>query len=290
MNSRLIYIFPVLLSCSGGSSDSHSAFSSFDSITHDGEERNFGIYVPESYDGSSDVPLVVNFHGGCMDAGSQLDEMDMRALSDEGNFILVYPEGTSESGQGSCLIWNSGPYVDLGDTKASADDLGFVRAMIDDITNTYTIDSNRIYATGFSNGGFMTYATACYLSDVFSAIAPIAAMMTEESLDPNSSNPCQSNQPMPVIHLHGSNDNDVPIESGEEAVTYWVERNNLTEVNRETEQNGNQGTIEYVSYSGETSVAVQYYKINGGSHVTFDDIDFQGSDSRQLIWNFFADQ
>ena len=80
---------------------------------------------------------------------------------------------------------------------------------------------------------------------------------------------------MPVIHLHGSNDTAVPIESGEEAVAYWVERNNLMEVNRETEQNGNQGTIEHVSYSGETSVSVQYYKINGGSHVTFDDIDFQ---------------
>ena len=75
MNSMFINIFfPVLLACSGGSSDSHLAFSSFNSISHDGEERNFGMYVPESYDGSSDVPLVVNFHGGCMDAGSHYCE------------------------------------------------------------------------------------------------------------------------------------------------------------------------------------------------------------------------
>ena len=166
----------LILLSTFGCSESPSV--ALETLTHNEVERNHHTYIPAAYNNSVDVPMLFNFHGGCMSATSQRDEMDMRALADEHNFILVYPEGTSESGDGSCLIWNSGPYVDLGESKASADDFGFVRALVEDLSTRYAIDANRIYATGFSNGGFMTYAVGCYMSDVFAAIAPIAAMMT----------------------------------------------------------------------------------------------------------------
>ena len=277
----------LILLSTFGCSESPSV--ALETLTHDGVERNHHTYIPASYNNSSEVPMLINFHGGCMSASSQMDEMDMRSLADEHNFILVYPEGTSEDGDGSCLIWNSGPYVDLENTKATADDLGFVRALVEDLSTRYAIDANRIYATGFSNGGFMTYAVGCYLSDVFAAIAPIAAMMTDESLDQNGSNPCQPLHSMPVIHLHGTNDNDVPIASGEQAIDFWIDFNNTDNVTSETVEYGNQ-TIEHFSHTGEDTVSVEYYKIGGGSHSTFDDIDFNGSDSRQLIWDFVSSQ
>ena len=284
MNHSFYFLSLSVMACSNSSDPD------LETLEHDGLTRTYSAHIPASYDANTAVPMVFNFHGGCMDAGSQRDEMDMRNLADTENFILVYPEGTSESGDGSCLIWNSGPYVDQGDTKATADDLGFVRSLVEELSSQYSVDNNRVYATGFSNGGFMTYAVGCYLSDLFAAIAPIAAMMNDEALNQDSANPCQPSHPMPVVHLHGTDDRDVRVDAGEQAIEFWVGFNGTTNVTSETAENGNQGTIEHFTYSGDgkTNVSVEYYKIEGGSHATFDDIDFNGSDSRELIWDYVS--
>ena len=271
-----------LFACSGSSVP-------LETLDHNGMERQYLLEVPVSYDGSSPVPLVLNFHGGCMDAAAQRDEMDMRAIAEEHNFILVYPQGLSESGRSSCSIWNSGPF-DSGDNKSQADDLGFIESLIGELSSNYSIDTERIYATGFSNGGFFTYALACYRSELFAAIGPIAALMTEEALNQTgeSSNPCTPSHPMPVIHLHGTDDSAVIVEAGEEAVEYWRGFNNATDVSNTSQEEGGQ-TIEYsISTGGDNGVEVAYYKIIGSQHSTFDDISYQGQNSPQLIWRFLS--
>ena len=86
----------ILLSTFGCSENSDIAL---ETLTHNGVERNHHTYIPAAYNNSLEVPMLINFHGGCMSASSQRDEMDMRSLADEHNFILVYPEGTSEDDQ-----------------------------------------------------------------------------------------------------------------------------------------------------------------------------------------------
>lgn len=83
--------------------------SSLQTLTHDGVEREYGLFFPSSYDGSQEIPLIVNIHGGCMDAASQMAAMNMRDLAEEHTFALVCPQGLPEEGAEDCLIWNSGP-------------------------------------------------------------------------------------------------------------------------------------------------------------------------------------
>ena len=279
---NLSFLSVVLLSCS-------STDVPLETFDHSGSERQYLLDVPDSYDGSSAVPLILNFHGGCMDAASQRDEMDMRALASEHNFILVYPQGLSEEGRSSCAIWNSGPF-NSGDNKSQADDLGFVEALIAELSSTYSIDMNRIYATGFSNGGFFTYALGCYRSELFAAIAPIAALMTEEALNAqgDSPNPCTPLHPMSVVHLHGSADSAVAVAAGETAVEYWRTFNNTTETTNASQESSGQ-SIEYSSFTGgDNGTEVAYYNIIGGQHSTFDDISYEGQASPQLVWNFVS--
>ena len=274
----------IILACS---QDKTPDMSSLQTLTHDGEEREYGLFFPSSYDGSEQIPLIVNIHGGCMDAASQMSAMNMRDLAEEHNFALVYPQGLPEEGNEYCLIWNSGPYAEESN-KTTADDLGFFETLITEMTGSYAIDSDRIYATGFSNGGFMTYALACYQSETFAAVAPVAGMMTQEELDPNSPNPCVTDRPVPVINFHGSDDTTVSVDYGDEAVDFWVSRNNTTQSATNTVEDGYY-TIEHNSYTdGDNGSAVEYYKVIGGYHETFNGINYDGQNSLSLIWEFFS--
>lgn len=257
------------------------------STSHDGMERQYGMFFPSQYDGSTAMPLVVNIHGGCMDPLSQMAAMNMRDLAEAHGFILVYPQGTPQEGMEDCLIWNSGPYGAGTENKSTADDLGFFTLLIDELKTNYMIDADRVYATGFSNGGFMTYALACYQSETFAAVAPVAGMMTGESMNLESTHPCTPTHPMPVIHFHGTADSSVPIDAGEAAVNFWVEQNSTTQSSTNTIDDDGQ-TIEHYSYtSGDQGAAVEYYKIMDGYHETFDGINVSNNNSLELIWTFF---
>ena len=283
--STLIWFFCSGLACSPQADSEPLAVSEMRTLLHDGIERRYGMYVPEGYDGSESLPLIVNYHGGCMDALSQMEAMNMRDVADEHRLVLVYPEGTNEEGTDDCLIWNSGPYFDSASNKTTTDDLGFTRAMIAEIVADYAIDPDRIFATGFSNGGFMTHAVGCYQSDIFAAIAPIAGMMTEEQTDPESSYPCQPSHPMPVVLFHGTADFAVPIDLGEEAVAFWSSLNNAELSGDVSEQNG----VEHYVYSGgDRGARVEFYKVINGYHETFAYLDYEGANSPEIIWDFFS--
>ena len=96
------------------------------------------------------------------------------------------------------------------------------------MVSEYYIDADRVYASGFSNGGFMIYSLACYLSDKVAAFGPVALMYTEE-LDN-----CTPDRPLPIIHIHGENDSAIPIEGSSYAVgfssvlEYWTDFNQCT--------------------------------------------------------------
>ena len=158
------------------------------------------LYVPNNYNPELKYPLMINFHGFGGYAKDFVNEADMRSLAEDQNFLVVYPQGTLLSGSPH---WNSS--APSADNKSSADDLGFVETMIDAISAEYSVESKRIYAAGYSNGGFLTYYLACN-SKRFAAIGSVAGTMIDDSYKS-----CNASVPTAMINIHGTADKTVPM-------------------------------------------------------------------------------
>ena len=250
-------------------------------IVHDGIEREYILYVPNSYDGTSVVPLLLNFHGFGGSASEFINDADMRAEAEANSFILVYPQGSCLNGASH---WNPCP-VD-GDNKSTADDVGFVEAMISEISSQYNLDMERIYAAGYSNGGMMAYGLANYKSDLIAAVASVSGTML------NCTGP--TSHPMPVIHLHGTSDAVVSYNgsndwnSVQSTLDYWTSFNNTISTPTINTDNTGGMTIEHYSYEqGDNSISVEHYKYIGGDHVWFNEL-YQGQNASELVWNFMS--
>ena len=251
------------------------------SIVHDGVNREYVLYIPDSYDGTSSVPLMLNFHGFGGSASDYMQEADMRSLAEVDTFILVYPQGSCLDGSSH---WNPCPIG--GDNKSIADDVGFVESMISEISSQYNVDMERIYAAGYSNGGMMAYGLANYKSDLIAAVASVSGTM----LNCTGS----TNHPMPVVHLHGTSDDVVSYNgstdwnSVQSTLDYWINFNNTTTTPTVNSENSGGISIEHYIYGqGENSVSVEHYKYIGGEHEWFNE-NYQGQNTAELIWNFIS--
>ena len=262
------------------------------SLTHDGLDREYIMYIPESYDENEPAPLVFNFHGFGSNASQQEFYGDFRAIADTAGFIIVHPEGTVLNGS---THFNVGGFT-IGST---VDDVGFTAAMIEKISNEMNIDSERIYSTGMSNGGFMSFLLACQLSDKIAAIASVTGSMT-----PQTFNECDPKHPTPVLQIHGTDDNVVPYQGAifsksiDETLAYWIDYNNSNptpEINELPNTNVDDGsTVEHFIYDGgDAGVITEHFKITGGAHtwpgalfvLPGTNLDFNAS---QEIWKFFS--
>ena len=251
------------------------------SIVHDGVNREYILYIPNSYDGTSSVPLMLNFHGFGGSASDYIREADMRSLAEAETFILIYPQGSSLDG---LPHWNACPLG--GDNKSDADDFGFIEAIINEISSQYNLDMERIYAAGYSNGGMMAYGLANYKSDLVAAVASVSGVMLE----------CigSTSHPMPVLHLHGTSDGVLPYNgngywsSVQNTLDYWINFNNT--IITPTISNDNSGRISiehYVYDQGDNSVSVEHYKFIKGDHAWFS-TTYQGQTSSELVWDFLS--
>jgi len=250
-------------------------------LVHDGMNREYILYVPNSYDGTSSIPLLLNFHGFGGSASQFMQEADMRSLAEADTFILVYPQGSCLDGSSH---WN--PCPTGGDNKSTADDVGFVEAMISEISSQYNLDMERIYAAGYSNGGMMAYGLANYKSDLIAAVASVSGTML------NCTGP--TSHPMPVVHLHGTSDGVVSYNgsndwnSVQSTLDYWINFNNTVStpiVNIDT--TGGMTIEHYVYDQGDNSVSVEHYKYIGGDHVWFNE-PYQGQNASNLVWSFMS--
>lgn len=176
-------------------------------IPHDGLTRRYLVHIPESYNGNTPIPLLVAFHGG----GGNMEYMARDAYygliskSDKEGFIVVFPSGFSRFDSGKFATWNAGTCCGVARDK-KIDDVGFVREMTERLIKDYTIDTERIYATGMSNGAMMAYRVACELPSVFKAISAVAG--TDNTLS------CSPRHPVSVLHIHAKNDTHVLFDGG----------------------------------------------------------------------------
>ncbi len=228
-------------------------------------QRDYILYIPANYTGTSSVPLVLNFHGLGSNANEQMWYGDFRSISDTAGFLIVHPQGTLFYG---ITHWNVGGWT-IGSTT---DDVGFTDALLDSLATDYSIDSSRIYSTGMSNGGFMSFLLSCQLSEKIAVIASVTGSMTPETF--NNSNP---QHPTPILQIHGTSDNTVPYngttwsKSIDDVIQYWVDYNNcnttptITALPDIDPYDGS--TVEHIVYDGgDNSVAVEHFKVTGGGH------------------------
>ena len=263
------------------------------SIVYAGVERTYLLYIPASYDAARATPLVLAFHGIGLNAEEMARISGLSKQADTSGFIIVYPNGTGEK-----KSWNGGHCCGEA-AKNNVDDVGFVRALIDELATFINIDPDRVYATGFSNGAIMVYRLACELPDRIAAIGPVAA--TQILDDQEACHPARS---VPVIHFHGTADRLNPYNGGttsvgfefvsvEDAIGFWVEKNACPNPLQRTQS----GTIQHDVYTPcAQNSAIELYSIVGGEHAWpgGEAVNLQVGEptmeisATPLLWEFFA--
>ncbi len=271
------------------------------SLMHDGLTRTYNVHVSNKYDGKSPIPLLLAFHG-YLGQGENMKRLTLSGfdkLSDSESFIVVYPDGIEKS-------WNVGQ-GNIPAANLNIDDVGFTKALIEDLKGRFNIDSKRVYATGMSNGAYFCNRLGCELSDMIVAVAPVAGEMPKV-IAPG----CSPARPVPVIIFHGTKDpyalydggksgRGIFIFSAEDTARFWAEKNScdpspMVKNFPDTVKDGT--TVTQILYTHcKQNADVILYKINNGGHAWPGGWQYlpkilvgktaQDINATEIIWEFF---
>lgn len=170
-------------------------------LAHQGRQRSYTLHLPPAADASLQ-PLVMVLHGGGGNAANAARMTGMDGIADREGFLVVYPNGSGRFRR--LLTWNAGNCCGRA-LDEGVDDVGFLNAVVDDVARRHKVDARRVYVTGMSNGGMMTYRLGCESARRFAAIAPVAGAMNVA---------CKPDAPLSVIAFHGTADRHVRYEGG----------------------------------------------------------------------------
>ena len=235
-----------------------------------------------------------SFHGGGGTSNDFININDMRSVADTAGFIAVYPQAAVDPNDGSNAWLHKAP--------TSHDDVFFIEAIIDTLSNDYFIDYNRVYACGYSEGGIFSYELGCRLNDRIAAFASVSGSMMVDAFRDSYYNLgfCSPVHPTAVMLIPGTNDMNPHSTytgfqpyymSADEITTYWSNYNN-TDTNPIISQlpniNTSDGsTVEHrVWENGDNCLRVEELKVNGGEHDwpgTFGNMDINATAE---IWDF----
>ncbi len=266
MNKNLLLLVFLLASTyhAGFAQSSTSPGIHSENVEFGGLDRKFMYYIPKSYNETVKLPVVFFIHG--MGASAQIGVNvlgpQFHARAERDKAIVVYPDATSKH-------WNDklGGSYPLTD---SVDDVGYLNSLIDLFVKDFKGDPSRIYVSGSSNGGMMTYRLSVDIPDKIAAIAPFVSSISNQVAEqfPNA-------KPIPII-ITSIKWSGGPIRvtrtpsilSGDENVTYWVKRNgakNKPMIRTLPDlEPGDNSTVEVQKYKGKYDVVL--YKIINGYH------------------------
>ena len=142
-----------------------------DSLVWQGVSRTYQLHLPKGYNQSLRHPLIIACHPGLSNAAQHAESARWHELGDTAGFITVYPNGMPSASNGNNRLWNA---YDQPSTVKEFDDVGFLSTLLERLVSNYSVDTCRVYMSGFSNGAMMTYRMACDLTDRFAAIAPLS--------------------------------------------------------------------------------------------------------------------
>ena len=270
------------------------------SLQYDGSVRKYLVHIPKSYDKNKTTPLILAFHGGMGTAEIMAENYDLIPKSDKEGFIVAFPNGASKFPSGKFATWNAGNCCGYA-IKSDSDDVGFVKAIIEDIKKKVNI--SKIFATGMSNGGMLSYRLACEMSDTFAAIAAVSGT--------DNYNGCNPKQPISIMHIHGLKDDHVLFYGGcgpacvvgpetefvsvPDTISRWVNRNNCNVNPQRVVVNENTYYDLYSKCDGD--VQVKLYVVEDGGHSwpgakkapnpLEKSASSQAISATDEIWNFF---
>lgn len=240
-------------------------------MTYQGTTRSYSIYVPAHLPVRGKHAAVFVFHGGGGNAEHAISASQMVKAADSNDFIAVFPN----SGESQ---WNDGRVK----ADQSKDDVGFIRAIIEQITRENHVDPARIYTSGISNGGMFSQRLACDAADLFRGYGIVAANMPED-LAPA----CRPSRPVPLVFFNGVADKIMPFEGGDiksspllgiggsvlsrdKTAAFWAQQDKCqkTTGNHKLPDTANDDTSVQVEsfFNCAGGVHLEFYSIEGGGH------------------------
>lgn len=207
-------------------------------------DRQYALFRPTGVAVGTPLPVILAIHGGGGTARIHASTTLLSALGQQRKILIAYLEGS-----GAIQTFNAGNCCGAAQTN-NVDDVGYVSAVLDDLAARDAIDAARIYATGFSNGGMLSHRLACALSQRIAGIAAVGGASGQFDRSRNLFYACNPTRPVPVLHIHATNDRNYPYSGGfgsglsntdfypvDATISDWIGRNNVTP----------QGTIDNVT-------------------------------------------
>lgn len=266
--------------------------------------RKVLVHLPTGYDAARPAPLVLAFHGGGGHAEYMADDekYGLQKKADAAGFVVAFPNGYSKLPGGKFATWNAGGCCGDARDKGS-DDVGFARATVKAIQARYSIDMNRVFATGMSNGGMLSHRLACEAADVFRAVASVAGTDATAS--------CTPSKPISVLHIHAKDDDHVLFNGGAgpnafrdeskvmnfvsvpETISRWVQRDRCTAPPQRTLDRPGATCETHGGCAGGVSVQLCTTETGGHSWPGADNVRrgkpaaSRALDANDEIWRFF---
>lgn len=212
----------------------------------EGRTRDAIVDVPDGYDGTALLPLVLNFHGLATNAQNQKTYTGMAGAANARGWIAVHPNGTNRS-------W---------DWLSESQDVRFIDALLDELSAELCIDPKRVYLTGLSNGGYFSYQFACDRGDRVTAIAPVAGAQTAPF--------CSPGVKIPLLHIHGTDDETVPYDGNlispgaRDSVTGWAR--DVNDCRTEPVVSAQIGDVTCETWSCTAADSASLCSVEGGGH------------------------
>jgi len=272
-----------------------------------GYQRIYLVHLPQNIKTQSALPILFHLHGGGGTARSSIGLTYGRfnELSNRDGFIVVYPQAVAKN-------WNDGRKSNkVKAWRENIDDVGFIVAIIEELNKKYSIDNNRIFTTGMSNGGFMSSRLICDRADIFRGAAILTATLSVDYFPK-----CKPEQSTAVMVMNGTEDKIVPFNGGQvkvlnksrgnvlstgDIMKFWKEKNEcitkkpMVSLSNKQNDGTTVDVIEYENCNERGSLIL--YRINGGGHTwpggkQYFGERLIGKTSRDIvacdiIWNYF---
>ena len=207
-------------------------------IEYDGLKRRYLYYIPKNFNSMANHPLIFILHGFNQPVETIVSGYSaMQTRADADGTILIYPVATGSFEKRS-LAWNTrfGTFANTAFPETEkVDDVGFISHLIDVFLDNMNVDPDRVYITGTSLGGAMTYTLSCYIPERLAAIAPVIMQVSTKIVDE-----FQKARPVPVMIITGTADplvsgrgsrgsakDMLSIVSTDANIAYWKSRNGI---------------------------------------------------------------